>query len=816
MSTGIVVQGILAQIGQTTLPAGPDQDEWNNIIKGSLPDLPKAIMELMKNLKPQTFVLLASNLLGASGLFGSSGGVMFKFLKENIPIQIGNLLFNLSPESKIDAFPPRTEKTDTQKDKKEDQKRWWDETIKQVAPEYQSPKKWSPQVSLQPGQLTPETFFSRMIEQMLTLKGQAYVRTALTVLSFVRLLPLTSKQQKDINDRLVGIIYKTMPHPPEIVSGYDYRTADGSDNLGRAGRPYAKNVRTPPRDDPKVPAFAEGGAERVFAELLQRCENKSVPSSFGLSALTFAYGTLVIHSVFNSDISNPKVNLASSYFDLSPLYGSSQEQQDKIRNKTGRGYILPDCFADTRMLSLPPAAGAILVLFNRNHNYIAKQLLKSCLDKKYVDRNWQDPDSVEIEGKPKLREQQDEEIFQTARLINCMHFVNIVITDYVAGLMGKTQSLGGWPYTAEVFGEINLPDMVISRGDGNLVSVEFNTLYRWHASLSDNEVAWANKTLDNLVGKHEKLAAEDFVKLQAAARVPALTPPEERTFGGLQRDKDGIYNDEKLADIIKAASESPAGQFRARGTPNVLSFVDVMGIKAARTAKVCTLNEFREFLGLRRFEDFEDWNADPEIYKAARALYGDIDNLELYPGLHAEGQLDDGFGQNDMYDRFNRVHTMRNGLLFDAVSLIRGDRFFTTAWNERNATKWGCDDVKRNFDNEAFGGHIHKILMRTLPGHYPDKNVYTWFPMTLPKTMQRLLASNPKYKDWSFDPPKATSERFYEQVKLVERPASLRLPSYHCQAHCRLDPEMDQPVQGAAPDPLEWLSALEVVMEEQM
>ena len=34
---------------------------------------------------------------------------------------------------------------------------------------------------------------------------------------------------------------------------------------------------------------------------------------------------------------------------------------------------------------------------------------------------------------------------------------------------------------------------------------------------------------------------------------------------------------------------------------------------------------------------FEDWNADPDIANTARELYGDIDRLELYPGLYAEG-----------------------------------------------------------------------------------------------------------------------------------------------------------------------------------
>ena len=67
------------------------------------------------------------------------------------------------------------------------------------------------------------------------------------------------------------------------------------------------------------------------------------------------------------------------------------------------------------------------------------------------------------------------------------------------------------------------------------------------------------------------------------------------------------------------------------------------------------------------FKSFEDWNAYPEIANAARRLYGDIDRLELYPGLHAEGHAEDGFGQK--YDNV-RILTVLNGLLFDAIALV--------------------------------------------------------------------------------------------------------------------------------------------------
>ena len=72
---------------------------------------------------------------------------------------------------------------------------------------------------------------------------------------------------------------------------------------------------------------------------------------------------------------------------------------------------------------------------------------------------------------------------------------------------------------------------------------------------------------------------------------------------------------------------------------------------------------------LSAFKSFEDWNAYPEIANAARELYGDIDRLELYPGLHAEGHAEDGYGQK--YNSL-RHNTVRFGLLFDAIALVCG------------------------------------------------------------------------------------------------------------------------------------------------
>ncbi|KAF7967111.1 hypothetical protein HWV62_35879 [Athelia sp. TMB] len=516
---------------------------------------------------------------------------------------------------------------------------------------------------------------------------------------------------RPLNDKLVAVIYERMPHPPRNLAAQDFRSVDGADRLGAAYVPYAKSVIST-KEYPKPPP-----AEEVFNKLMMReqyYDKSSPPKRFGekpvhnpdgLSSLTFAYGTLVIHSVFNSSLTDPSINETSSYFDLSPLYGDDVAEQESVRNRTGRGMLAPDCFVDHRMLFLPPAAAALLVVFNRNHNWIAQELLA----KEGKDRKWVDPS--ELIDDTTRRNKQDDEIFEIARLVNCVHFVNIVITDYVGGIMGRTIGGGGWPLNAETFDRIDLPDRAltyaqdrtkklmatrVSRGDGNLVSIEFNTLYgsrshleatyRWHATLSDMDVKWAEDIIAKALNRRdfENLTVEDYLRAYRQMEQPHKDP-KLRTFAGLERDPvTKRFNDNDLAKLIHDATEAKAGMFRAHGTP-------------------------------LRFTSFKEWNGNEEVAKTASELYGgDIDRLELYPGLHAEGVKDDGLGVE--YSPV-RVNTMRNGLLLDAVALHH---------------------------------KVHKLLFRTLPSGFPENSVYSWFPMTTPDAMQTALHNS---SAWSYTRP---------------------------------------------------------------
>jgi linoleate 10R-lipoxygenase len=68
----------------------------------------------------------------------------------------------------------------------------------------------------------------------------------------------------------------------------------------------------------------------------------------------------------------------------------------------------------------------------------------------------------------------------------------------------------------------------------------------------------------------------------------------------LTRGFDGKFDDDELMNVLLEATESPASAFRARGTAAVFRSSEILAIEQARFWGVCSLNEFRAHLGLKR------------------------------------------------------------------------------------------------------------------------------------------------------------------------------------------------------------------------
>ncbi|PPQ76670.1 hypothetical protein CVT24_011915 [Panaeolus cyanescens] len=547
---------------------------------------------------------------------------------------------------------------------------------------------------------------------------------------------------RTLKNKIIELLWNDLSHPAStsISPKYSWRTADGSYNnidcpdMGKAGTPYSRSVQQShplPKNQLPDPGL-------IFDTLLKRQGFVKHPG--GLSSLMFSFAALVIHSVFRTSHRDVNINETSSYVDLAPLYGNSQKDQDKIRIKDGRGKMFPDVFAEDRLLLLPPAVCALLVLFNRNHNYIAEKLLEINERGTYVD-----PASLTADDpatKKKLLDQ-EEDIFQTARLINCGWFGMVVFSDYFSSILGLLLTLE----TQEIRKEDH---SLFERGRGNVCSVEFNCLYRWHATTSAEDEKWTERVFNQLFpGKPvEDVTVNDFK--MAAHKIQQMQPDITHwTFGGIQRQADGSFSDDDLANIIQNATEHPAAAFRARGTPPIMRLNEIMGIEQNRRWGVCSLNDFRKFLGLKPFTSFLEWNSDPEIAEAAEKLYGHIDYLELYTGLQAEEAkpLVDGAGLCPGY-------TISRAILSDAIALTRGDRFFTHDFTPFNLTAWGFADCQRDPNAFGFGSTLGRLFLRTLPNNFTENSVYTFFPLMTPDSMKVHLGEMKLLDQYDLSRPK--------------------------------------------------------------
>jgi linoleate 10R-lipoxygenase len=583
---------------------------------------------------------------------------------------------------------------------------------------------------------------------------------------------------------VINLLYKDLPHPPssylalspsstlnEILEDpsthapvkYAYRAADGSNynplspTLGKAGSPYARSVPSANF----VPNSALPDPGLVFDTLLRR--QKFVPHSGGISSLFFAFADLVIHSIFNTNHSDWSINDASSYLDLSVLYGSSESQVNSVRRKDGTGKLFDDVFADSRLLFMPPASCALLILLNRNHNYIAEKILNI-----NENGNFSSPPPED----KKLQLAQDDEIFHRARLVNCGYFMHIILGDYVGAILGLARDESDWRLDP-LMTMRDIGHEFVPQGEGNVVSIEFNLLYRWHATLSAQDETWTEGEFNKFFkGKNPNdVTIEDF---KNAAHEFMIPPEDPRvwTFKDLKRDGKGRFNDADLAKILQDATEWRAREFGARGTPEVLRVIEIMGMKQARSWGTCSLNEFRKFLGLKPYKTFEEWNPDREIHTAAAALYRDIDNLELHVGLQAEQTKEPGPGAG-----LCPGYTISRAILADAVCLTRGDRFLTVDFTPFNLTSWGYQDCQYDKKDGSFGGLLTKLLFRTLPEHYQRGSAYAHFPFLDPVYMRENLAkTNPSLVDkyiWTRprqDSPTLTFDTFVGVKEVLKEP----------------------------------------------
>ena len=318
-------------------------------------------------------------------------------------------------------------------------------------------------------------------------------------------------------------------------------------------------------------------------------------------------------------------------------------------------------------------------------------------------------------------------------------YVNISLHDYLRGLTNAHHSKTSWTLDPRIAIDKHFDGEGVPRGVGNQVSAEFNLMYRFHSTISKRDEKWledflhkevfpnVGKPLEKLNGRELIEGLLDFETNKVAAE------PKNRVFGGLKRDATtGKFNDKEMVDILADSMKDPAGLFGARMVPKALRVVEILGILQARKWQLASLNEFRDFFGLKRHQTMEDINPDPEVASILRSLYDHPDMVELYPGLFLEEgkpAMNPGCGGCPPY-------TVGRGVFSDAVTLVRSDRFYTLDYTPATLTNWGMAEVQQDYKTMG-GSMFYKLIQRAFP---------SWFPYNSASLMQPMFTKDANLK----------------------------------------------------------------------
>ena len=140
--------------------------------------------------------------------------------------------------------------------------------------------------------------------------------------------------------------------------------------------------------------------------------------------------------IFRTDFRNHDFSSSSSYLDLAPLYGSSEEELNLVRSfKDGK--LKPDAFSERRLLGFPPGVSTLLIMFNRFHNYVAETIAE-------INEGGRFNLPFGREKDPEAHKKRENDIFQTARLITSGLYINIILTDYLRTIVNLNRVNSTW------------------------------------------------------------------------------------------------------------------------------------------------------------------------------------------------------------------------------------------------------------------------------------------------------------------------------------------------------------------------------------
>ncbi len=219
----------------------------------------------------------------------------------------------------------------------------------------------------------------------------------------------------------------------------------------------------------------------------------------------------------------------------------------------------------------------------------------------------------------------DDRVFETARNINIVQLIRIVVQEYINHIS---------PYWLQLLAD-PAPAYHAIWNRPNWIPVEFNLLYRWH-SLIPSEVHWQGQTV----------------------------PITDCQFDN------GRPLAEGLETAFTSASATQAWAMGLFNTVPMLQPVELASVKQGRDNRLASYNDYRVNANYPRVTRFEQISGDPAIVDALRRLYGNVDRIEFIVGLFAEdlpprSAVPPLIGRMVAADAFS--HALTNPLLSPAV-----------------------------------------------------------------------------------------------------------------------------------------------------
>jgi peroxidase len=370
-----------------------------------------------------------------------------------------------------------------------------------------------------------------------------------------------------------------------------------------------------------------------------------------------------------SPVTNTIINTVAGYLDLSQLYGSTVAVAASLRNADGtlitsdNGQALPvvnDSFVtgDPRVMENPELT-ALTILFMREHNFWVGTLKA------------QHPDWT------------GDQLYNMAKAITTAEYQNILYTEYLPLLIGP------------VLGAYRGYDPTINAQ----VTQEFSTAaFRMgHSEVSDTQEGLDNE--GNVV--FTESLAQAFFNTPEIDEANGINPLL-RSLGVDFAQATDVYVVAALRDLLFATLVG--------GDVDEIDLIAI-DIQRERDVGLSTLNETRRALGLKRYNSFAQLTTDPVLQGNLQAVYGTIDNVDLFIGglaeNHASGAIVGPTFQAIIADQFQ--------------ALRAGDRFFwmnegfdrQTASMISNTTL--ADIIERNADTPNLQANV--FIQAAIPKH---------------------------------------------------------------------------------------------------